>query len=169
MASTIPVTIEITAEPLDLAAETATFQAGDPATGAVATFTGLMRDSNEGDRVAAMTLEHYPGMTEKALQRISDEATERWSLLGVRIVHRVGDLRPTDPIVFVAVASAHRGDAFAACEFLMDYLKTQAPFWKRETLVGGTDRWVAARDSDTQAAERWAGDDRNAARPDAAD
>jgi molybdopterin synthase catalytic subunit len=153
----IPVEIEIIAEPLDPAAEVSAFQTGDPATGAVATFTGLMRDSNAGDRVAAMTLEHYPGMTEKALREISDEATARWSLRAIRIVHRVGELRPTDPIVFVAVASAHRGNAFAACEFLMDYLKTRAPFWKREALADGTERWVAARDSDTQAAERWGG------------
>jgi molybdopterin synthase catalytic subunit len=115
-----------------------------------------MRDLNEGDRVEHMVLEHYPGMTEKALREIADNAIGKWDLQRITIVHRVGELRPTDPIVFVAVASAHRGDAFAACEFLMDFLKTRAPFWKREQLVDGSQRWVAARASDAHAADRWA-------------
>lgn len=156
MPTPIPVSITVTSEPLDLDAGVFGSLTVDPATGAVATFTGLMRDLNEGDRVEQMVLEHYPGMTEKALREIADDAIARWDLQRVRIVHRVGELRPTDPIVFVAVASAHRGDAFAACEFLMDFLKTRAPFWKREQLAGGSQRWVAARDSDTHAADRWA-------------
>jgi molybdopterin synthase catalytic subunit len=101
-----------------------------------------------------MTLEHYPGMTEKALERIVAEARARWDVLDCTVIHRVGELRPTDPIVLVVVASGHRGDAFAACEFLMDYLKTRAPFWKKESTPSGA-RWVEARESDDQAAGRW--------------
>ena len=115
----------------------------DPKIGAVASFVGVVRE-------VAMTLEHYPGMTEKALQKIVDEARTRWQVLDCTVIHRFGELVPGDPIVMVAVASAHRGDAFAACEFIMDYLKTRAPFWKKE--AGG---WVEARASDDQAAERW--------------
>jgi molybdopterin synthase catalytic subunit len=127
---------------------------GNPKVGAVAAFVGLVRDVNEGDAVSTMVLEHYPGMTEKSLQAIVDEAKGRWDIMDVAVVHRVGELKPTDQIVLVAVAGAHRGEAFAACEFVMDYLKTQAPFWKKEQTPQGA-RWVDARDSDNQAAERW--------------
>jgi molybdopterin synthase catalytic subunit len=117
--------------------------------GAVASFIGQVRD-------VAMTLEHYPGMTEKALRTIVEEAAKRWQVIDCTVIHRYGELKPTDPIVLVVVASAHRGDAFAACEFLMDYLKTRAPFWKKEETPEGA-RWVEANSSDDQAAERWAG------------
>ncbi|SFN55271.1 molybdopterin synthase catalytic subunit [Candidatus Pantoea varia] len=122
--------------------------------GAVVTFTGKVRNHNLGDNVAALTLEHYPGMTEKALQEIVDAARERWPLQRVTVIHRVGELFPGDEIVLVGVTSAHRGSAFSAAEFIMDYLKTRAPFWKREATAQG-DRWVDARDSDHQAAQRW--------------
>lgn len=122
--------------------------------GAVVTFTGKMRNHNLGADVAALTLEHYPGMTEKALQEIVDAARERWPLQRVTVIHRVGELFPGDEIVLVGVTSAHRGSAFSAAEFIMDYLKTRAPFWKREATEQG-DRWVDARDSDHQAARRW--------------
>ena len=123
--------------------------------GAIATFTGLVRDINDGDDVASMTLEHYPGMTEKAIQAIVDEATGRWPLEGVSVIHRVGTLSPGDQIVFVGVSSGHRGAAFDACEFVMDYLKTRAPFWKKESVAGSDTRWVASRESDHKAATRW--------------
>jgi molybdopterin synthase catalytic subunit len=122
--------------------------------GAVVTFTGKVRNHNLGNDVAALTLEHYPGMTEKALQEIVDAARERWPLQRVTVIHRVGELFPGDEIVLVGVTSAHRGSAFSAAEFIMDYLKTRAPFWKREATEQG-DRWVDARDSDHQAAQRW--------------
>lgn len=128
--------------------------AGDAAAGALAAFVGLMRDQNAGRAVTAMTLEHYPGMTEAALRAITDEAVERFGLHAVRIVHRVGRVLPADPIVLVAVTAAHRGEAFRGCEFLMDYLKTRAPFWKKEETDQG-EHWVEARDSDTDAAARW--------------
>jgi len=139
----------------DIGAEIAGMRRGNPKIGAVASFIGVVRDLNEGDRVAEMTLEHYPGMTEKALAKIVDEAKARWNIIDVLVVHRVGTLHPCDQIVLVIVSGAHRGEAFAACEFVMDYLKTQAPFWKKEqTPAGG--RWVDARTSDDAAAERWA-------------
>ncbi|QHM70352.1 molybdopterin synthase catalytic subunit MoaE [Mixta intestinalis] len=122
--------------------------------GAVVTFTGKVRNHNLGDNVSALTLEHYPGMTEKALTEIADEARTRWALQRISIIHRVGALYPGDEIVFVGVSAAHRSGAFEAAEFIMDYLKTRAPFWKREATPQG-DRWVDARDSDRQAAERW--------------
>ncbi|WHQ74486.1 molybdopterin synthase catalytic subunit MoaE [Pantoea sp. Lij88] len=122
--------------------------------GAVVTFTGKVRNHNLGDNVAALTLEHYPGMTEKALREIVDAARERWPLQRVTVIHRVGELFPGDEIVLVGVTSAHRGSAFSAAGFIMDYLKTRAPFWKREATEQG-DRWVDARDSDHQAAQRW--------------
>ena len=122
--------------------------------GAVVTFTGKVRNHNLGNDVAALTLEHYPGMTEKALQEIVDAERERWPLQRVTVIHRVGELFPGDEIVLVGVTSAHRGSAFSAAEFIMDYLKTRAPFWKREATEQG-DRWVDARDSDHQAAQRW--------------
>jgi molybdopterin synthase catalytic subunit len=122
--------------------------------GAVASFVGIVRDANDGARVSGMTLEHYPGMTEKALESICAEASSRWDLTDTLVIHRVGPLRPGDRIVLVGVASAHRGHAFAACEFIIDYLKTRAPFWKREDTPEGP-RWVEARPSDDTAAEKW--------------
>ena len=122
--------------------------------GAVASFVGLVRDANAGDTVGAMTLEHYPGMTEKSIAEIVGEAQNRWEIVDTTVIHRVGTLRPGDQIVLVVVASAHRGDAFEACEFIMDYLKTRAPFWKKEA-TGTGERWVEARASDDAAAARW--------------
>jgi molybdopterin synthase catalytic subunit len=127
---------------------------GNAKIGAIASFIGLMRDVNEGQDVSAMTLEHYPGMTEQALAEIAQEASARWDVIDGLIIHRVGELTPGDQIVLVIVASAHRGDAFAACEFLMDYLKTRAPLWKKEKRESG-ERWVEARVSDAEAAARW--------------
>ena len=126
----------------------------NPKVGAVAAFVGLVRDVNEGSDVSRMTLEHYPGMTERAIETICREAAERWEVLDARVVHRVGALRPTDPIVVVVVASGHRRDAFEACEFIMDFLKTRAPLWKKER-TGEGERWVEARASDGEAAARW--------------
>ena len=138
----------------DVGAEMAAMRQGNPKIGAIASFVGVVRDLNEGADVAEMTLEHYPGMTEKALEKIVGEARARWDIYDALVVHRVGTLRPTDQIVLVVVASAHRGEAFQACEFLMDYLKTRAPFWKKEkTPEGG--RWVDARTADDVAADRW--------------
>ena len=124
--------ISIQSEAFDVAAIIDELRADDASVGAIASFIGLVRDVNEGAEVATMTLEHYAGMTEKAIEAIVSEAEGRWDLIGVRVVRRIGELRPSDPIVLVAVASAHRGDAFQACEFIMDYLKTRAPFWKKE-------------------------------------
>jgi molybdopterin synthase catalytic subunit len=138
----------------DIGAEIDALLAGRADVGALATFTGLVRDMNDGAGVRTMTLEHYPGMTEAALEEIVAEAQSRWPLLAVRVIHRVGALRPADRIVLVIVAGGHRGAAFAACEFIMDYLKTRAPFWKREDTPDGS-RWVDARDSDDRAARRW--------------
>lgn len=138
----------------DIAAEVARLRAGNAKVGAVASFIGLVRDVNEDARIAGMTLEHYPGMTEKALAAIEGEARGRWNLIEATIIHRVGTLQPLDQIVLVAVAAAHRGEAFAACEFIMDYLKTRAPFWKKEATDAG-ERWVEARADDDAAAERW--------------
>ena len=138
----------------DVGAETAALTAGDARAGAVASFVGLVRDVNDGSGISEMTLEHYPGMTEKALEAIVAEAKARWDIYAVRVIHRVGRLLPCDRIVFVAVSSAHRGEAFAACEFIMDYLKTRAPFWKRELTPEGA-RWVDARETDDSAAARW--------------
>jgi molybdopterin synthase catalytic subunit len=139
----------------DVGAEISALSAGRPDVGAVASFVGLVRDTNDGSGVHAMTLEHYPGMTERALADIVAQARARWQVLGVRVIHRHGRLEPTDRIVFVGVASSHRGDAFTACEFIMDYLKTRAPFWKREETPEGA-RWVDAREIDDSAAARWA-------------
>ncbi len=138
----------------DLNAELAALRAGDARIGAVVSFVGLVRDINDGAGVSEMTLEHYPGMTEKALEAIEAEARARWDIYGTLVIHRIGPLKPCDQIVLVAVTSAHRGEAFAACEFIMDYLKTRAPFWKRETTPEGA-RWVDARETDDSAAERW--------------
>jgi molybdopterin synthase catalytic subunit len=138
----------------DLGAEVDAIRQGRTDVGAVASFVGLARDMNDGSGVAAMTLEHYPGMTEKALAALVDDACARWTLLDVTVIHRVGRLLPGDPIVLVAVAASHRGEAFAACEFIMDFLKTRAPFWKKEETPDG-ERWVDARASDDAAAARW--------------
>lgn len=153
--------VRVQADPFDPAAEIEALRAGNPQIGAVVAFLGLMRDLNEGERVEAMTLEHYPGMTEKALESIVAEAAGRWPLEAVRVVHRVGALRPEEPIVLVAVASRHRGEAFRACEFVIDYLKTRAPFWKKERVAGG-ERWVAARHGDAEAERRWGATDEDA-------
>jgi molybdopterin synthase catalytic subunit len=146
--------VSVQPEPFDIAAEQARLCAGNPGVGALVSFVGLMRDHNDGQAVTRMRLEHYPAMTEKALGAIVQEARARWDLLGVRIVHRVGELKPGDPIVMVAVTSSHRGEAFRACEFLIDYLKTRAPFWKKETTAQGA-RWVDARETDDAAQARW--------------
>ena len=138
----------------DVGAELAVLRAQDARVGALASFLGLVRDINDGARVAGMTLEHYPGMTEKALEAIVTEAKGRWGIYEALVIHRVGPLKPCDQIVLVAVTSAHRGEAFAACEFIMDYLKTRAPFWKKEETPDGG-RWVDARETDDSAAARW--------------
>jgi len=146
--------VRVQTEDFDVSRELAALRAGDPRVGAVAAFVGTVRDVNEASAVATMTLEHYPGMTEKALAAIVDEAKARWDILDALVVHRVGELRPTDQIVLVGVTGAHRGEAFAACEFIMDYLKTRAPFWKKEVTPAGA-RWVDARTTDDDAAARW--------------
>ncbi len=138
----------------DVGAELAALRANDGRVGAVASFVGLVRDINDGEGISEMTLEHYPGMTEKALEKIVGEAKGRWDILEALVIHRVGRLLPCDQIVLVAVSSAHRGEAFAACEFIMDWLKTSAPFWKREQTPQGA-RWVDAREADEQAVSRW--------------
>ena len=149
----------------DLGAEIAALRAGDAAVGAVAAFVGTVRDRNDGQGVSAMELEHYPGMTERAIEAMIDEAFRRFEILGARVIHRVGLLQPQDQIMMVAVTSAHRAAAFQAAEFLMDYLKTQAPFWKKEQTPEGA-RWVDARSSDDAAIARWGIQASNAA-PDA--
>ena len=146
--------VRVQAADFDISAEIARLRAGNPKIGAVASFVGIVRDLNDGDAVAAMTLEHYPGMTERSIEAIVAEAKQRWSLYDVLVVHRIGKLLPGDQIVLVVVTGAHRGDAFAACEFLMDYLKTRAPFWKKETGPSGS-AWVDARETDEAALERW--------------
>jgi len=146
--------VRVQAEDFDAGVEMARLRAADPGVGAVATFVGVVRDLNDDASVSALTLEHYPGMTEKALEAIVAEARERFDIRDALVVHRVGTLRPTDQIVLVVVTSAHRGDAFDACRFLMDYLKTRAPFWKKEQTPDGA-RWVEARASDDDAAARW--------------
>jgi molybdopterin synthase catalytic subunit len=138
--------ISVQTEDFDVGVEIS-FISKNNAIGAVASFVGLVRDG-------AMTLEHYPGMTERAIAKIVDEAKSRWQVMDCTVIHRYGALQPNDRIVLVAVASGHRGDAFAACEFIMDYLKTQAPFWKKEQTAEGA-RWVEAKSADDQAAERW--------------
>jgi molybdopterin synthase catalytic subunit len=148
------VPVRIITEDFDAGREIAALRGRDPRVGAVASFIGTVRDVNDGASVSAMTLEHYPGMTEKALHAIVEEARGRFDILEALVIHRVGDLAPADQIVLVAVTSAHRGDAFDACRFIMDYLKTRAPFWKREATADGA-RWVDARVSDDEAAARW--------------
>jgi molybdopterin synthase catalytic subunit len=146
--------VRVQTQDFDLSAEVAALRAGRPQVGAVACFVGTVRDLNQGTGVSSMTLEHYPGMTEKALEAIVAQARARWTLDDVLVVHRVGELAPLDQIVLVAVTSAHRGEALAACEFVIDWLKTQAPFWKKEITPDGA-RWVDAREADEAAAARW--------------
>ncbi|RQH07428.1 molybdenum cofactor biosynthesis protein MoaE [Paraburkholderia dinghuensis] len=146
--------VRVQTEDFDLTTEVAQLRARNPAIGAVACFVGTVRDLNEGSTVATMELEHYPGMTEKALENIVAEAQRRWPGIEVLVVHRVGKLAPLDQIVLVATTSMHRGDAFASCEFVMDYLKTEAPFWKKEETEHGA-RWVDARVTDDAALARW--------------
>jgi molybdopterin synthase catalytic subunit len=153
--------VSIQTHDFDLSAEVAALRGQDRGVGAVCSFIGTVRDRNEGQSVSTMELEHYPGMTEKAIEAMIDEAFRRFDILGARVIHRVGLLQPTDQIVLVAVSSAHRGESFQACEFLMDYLKTQAPFWKKEQTPEGA-RWVDARVSDDKALARWGIDARNA-------
>jgi molybdopterin synthase catalytic subunit len=146
--------VRVQFEDFDVGEEIFRIRQSNKKVGAVASFVGVVRDLNEGDEVSTLTLEHYPAMTEKALLEIEGEAKKRWDIYDSLIVHRVGTLKPLDQIVLVVVSSAHRGEAFKACEFLMDYLKTKAPFWKKEGTPSG-DRWVDARSSDDAAAERW--------------
>ncbi|MFZ6799753.1 molybdenum cofactor biosynthesis protein MoaE [Undibacterium sp. Di24W] len=146
--------ISVQTEDFDLSTEIAKMRADNPTIGAVVSFVGLVRDLNEGLQVSAMELEHYPGMTEKSLEMIATQAKQRWNLIDCLIIHRVGALLALDQIVLVAAASAHRGEAFAACEFMMDYLKTEAPFWKKETTPEGQ-RWVDARVTDESAMRKW--------------
>jgi molybdopterin synthase catalytic subunit len=146
--------VTLQTQDFDVSAEMAALRAGQKGVGAVCCFVGTVRDRNEGDAVASMELEHYPGMTEKSIEAMIDEAFQRFDIFGARVIHRVGRLMPMDQIVLVAVTSAHRGASFQACEFLMDYLKTQAPFWKKEETAEGA-RWVDARVSDDAALARW--------------
>ena len=146
--------IRVQTQDFDLGEEVAALRAGQPQVGAVVAFVGTVRDINEGAGVSEMELEHYPGMTEKALEDIVAQARSRWSICEALVIHRVGPLKPMDQIVLVAVTSAHRGEAFAACEFIMDYLKTEAPFWKKEQTAHGA-RWVDARVADDQAMAKW--------------
>jgi molybdopterin synthase catalytic subunit len=148
----MPVRVQVA--DFDAGFEIAALRGGDPRVGAVASFIGTVRDVNDAATVASMTLEHYPGMTEKALAAIVADAHARFDILDALVIHRVGELRPADQIVLVVVTSAHRGDAFDACRFIMDYLKTRAPFWKKEVTAEGA-RWVDARGSDDDAAARW--------------
>lgn len=146
--------VRVQIEDFDVSREIAALRAGNPRIGAIASFIGVVRDMNEGDSVAGMTLEHYPGMTEKSVEDIISQARGRWDVMDALVIHRIGTLKPLDQIVLVVVCSAHRGDAFAACEFIMDYLKTRAPFWKKEQTNSGA-RWVDARATDDAAAQRW--------------
>ena len=146
--------VSIQTQDFDLSAEVAALRAHDKGVGAVCSFVGTVRDRNDGQSVSTLELEHYPGMTEKAIEAMIDEAHRRFDILGARVIHRVGLMQPLDQIVLVAVISAHRGQSFQACEFIMDYLKTQAPFWKKEQTPEGA-RWVDARVSDDAALARW--------------
>jgi molybdopterin synthase catalytic subunit len=147
-------TVRIQTADFDVGAEIAALRRGNAKVGAVASFIGIVRDVNEGDAVKELALEHYPGMTEKAIEEIIGQARARWDVYEALVIHRVGTLRPSDQIVLVVVTGAHRGEAFAACEYIMDYLKTRAPFWKKEETGKGA-RWVEARATDDIAAERW--------------
>jgi molybdopterin synthase catalytic subunit len=157
-------TVSIQTQDFDVSQELAALRAGDARVGAVCSFLGTVRERNDGSSVASMELEHYPGMTEKSISAMMIEANKRFDIFAARVIHRVGLLHPEDQIVFVAVTSAHRGESFKACEFLMDYLKTQAPFWKKEVTPEGA-RWVDARVSDDQALARWGIDASNTVAP----
>ena len=146
--------VKVQTEDFDVSEELKLLRQNKPQIGAVAIFVGTVRDLNQGDEIDSMEIEHYPDMTEKALQDVLNKANERWTLQNTTIIHRVGKLKPLDQIVLVATASAHRGDAFAACEFVMDYLKSSAPFWKKEATQEGS-RWVDARESDLEALKKW--------------
>jgi len=146
--------VRIQEEDFDLSHEMAQLRAGNAKVGAIVNFVGTVRDLNEGASVAEMELEHYPGMTEQSIQAIIDQAKARWPIYGALVIHRVGPLKPMDQIVLVAVTSPHRGEAFSACEFIIDYLKTEAPFWKKEQTPEGA-RWVDARTSDDDALRKW--------------
>jgi molybdopterin synthase catalytic subunit len=146
--------VRIQEEDFDLSHEMAQLRAGNAKVGAIVNFVGTVRDLNEGASVAEMELEHYPGMTEQSIQAIIDQAKVRWPIYGALVIHRVGSLKPMDQIVLVAVTSPHRGEAFSACEFIIDYLKTEAPFWKKEQTPEGA-RWVDARASDDDALRKW--------------
>jgi molybdopterin synthase catalytic subunit len=146
--------VRVQTQDFDLGAELARLREGDARIGAVVSFVGTVRDMNDGAAVAELELEHYPGMTERALQDIVEQARARWPLYGALVIHRIGPMRPMEQIVLVACSAAHRGEAFAACEFIMDYLKTEAPFWKKEQTPDGA-RWVDARSSDDAAKAKW--------------
>ena len=148
-------TVRVQAHDFDLSAEIAILRSEDARVGAVVSFVGTVRDMNEGASVAEMELEHYAGMTEQSIEKIVQQAQLRWPLFGVTVIHRVGQLKPMEQIVLVACTAAHRGEAFAACEFIIDYLKTEAPFWKKEQTPQGA-RWVDARATDDVALEKWA-------------
>ena len=147
-------TVKVQQEDFDVGSEIAAMTRSNPTIGAVASFVGMVRASNDGSGVSAMTLEHYPGMTESALEDIVTQARTRWDVFDALVVHRYGRLEPGDQIVLVVVVGAHRGEAFAACEFIMDFLKTEAPFWKKEETPLGS-RWVDSREADDHAAKRW--------------
>ena len=146
--------VVIQEQDFDVTAELEALRAQSSSTGAIVTFTGLVRDINDNDAVHHLFLEHYPGMTESSIEQIIEEACTRWEIIGTRVIHRVGHLKPRDQIVLVAVSSLHRKDAFMACEFIMDYLKTRAPFWKKELTPDG-DRWLETRSTDFEAAKEW--------------
>lgn len=152
--SSLAIDIRIQQEDFDVSVELLALRSHSKKMGAVANFVGIVRDINEGEDIATMELEHYPGMTEKTIRDIVEQAARRWPLLAVTVIHRIGLLAPSDQIVFVAVGGAHRGECFSACEFIMDFLKTQAPFWKKELTPSGS-RWVDARGSDEEAKQRW--------------
>jgi molybdopterin synthase catalytic subunit len=147
-------TVRVQTQDFDAGLEISQLRSARKDTGAVVSFIGQVRDVNEGDAVSQLTLEHYPGMTEKSLEAIVSQAKSRWDIFDALVIHRVGMLQPIDQIVLVAVSSAHRGEAFKACEFIMDYLKTEAPFWKKEVTISG-ERWVDAKLTDGDALTRW--------------
>lgn len=147
-------TVRVQTQDFDVGFEISQLRSARKDAGAVVSFVGQVRDINEGDTVSQLTLEHYPGMTEKALEAIIHQAKSRWDIFDTLIIHRIGTLQPTDQIVLVVVSSAHRGEAFKACEFIMDYLKTEAPFWKKEVTPAG-ERWIEAKQTDDTARERW--------------
>ena len=147
-------TVRVQTQDLDVGFEINHLRVSRPDVGAVVSFVGQVRDLNDGNTIATLTLEHYPGMTEKSLETIVSQAKSRWNIMDATIIHRVGTLQPLDQIVLVAVSSAHRNEAFSACEFMMDYLKTEAPFWKKEATAEG-EQWLEAKETDETARKRW--------------